>query len=263
MDQHVGRQYRRDGVALSKEMVTDGLPPWLWLIAPLGLAAILVFVAHASPQFYERWLDDESRGLLSAAHVIIPVIAIVVAVRMLNLKMLRDAPWLCAWVAIAAVGAIYLAGEEASWGQHYIGWETPDAWSVLNDQGETNLHNISSWFDQKPRLILEIGIIVGGILVPIYAYFRPAIRQSRFAIILPPAICLPTALLAEISMGSERVIDLWDGGQFIFSRASEVQETYFYFFILLYLLVLSRRIRAYGYRSAPQTGVNSARTILD
>src|SRR3546814_4167282 len=54
-----------------------------------------------------------------------------------------------------------MAGEEASWGQHYAGWLTPDNWQALNDQGETNLHNTSSWLDQKPRTLLEIGVIVG------------------------------------------------------------------------------------------------------
>ena len=166
------------------------------------------------------------------------------AVRILRLLKLRDDSWLFAWVGIAALSCFYIAGEEASWGQHYLGWETPEIWAAVNDQGETSIHNVSSWFDQKPRVILEIGVIVGGILVPIYAYFRPKIRRHRFAIILPPAICLPTALIAEFAMMSDRVIDLLGGKSYIFFRASEVQETYFYWFSLMYLVVLGQRVRA-------------------
>src|SRR3546814_9825984 len=73
---------------------------------------------------------------------------------------------------------------EASWGQHYAGWLTPENWQALNDQGETNLHNTSSWLDQKPRTLLEIGVIVGGILIPMLALRRPALREGRFAIFL-------------------------------------------------------------------------------
>src|SRR3546814_4054045 len=90
-----------------------------------------------------------------------------------------------------------MAGEEASWGQHYAGWLTPENWQALNDQGETNLHNTSSWLDQKPRTLLEIGVIVGGILIPLLALRRPALREGRFALFLPPLACLPVAVRSE------------------------------------------------------------------
>jgi hypothetical protein len=34
------------------------------------------------------------------------------------------------------------AGEEASWGQRIFGWRTPEMWSAINAQAETNLHNL-------------------------------------------------------------------------------------------------------------------------
>ncbi len=230
--------------AFYSEWEADHVSPWLWLVAPLALAPILIGVAHTAPEFYGRWFDDETRGVLSHIQVLVPALAFVLAVRMLWQRPVREQPWLFGWIGVAALGCLYIAGEEASWGQHYVGWVTPEGWLALNDQGETNLHNVSSWFDQKPRQILEAGVVVGGIVVPIYGYFRPKLRRAWFAIILPPAIGLPTALLAEISMGSERVLGLFAGNQFLFSRAAEVQETYFYWFVLLYLIVLDRRMRA-------------------
>ena len=112
---------------------------------------------------------------------------------------MRRSPWLFAWVALAALACLYIAGEEASWGQHQLGWVTPAGWNALNDQGETNLHNISSWFDQKPRLLLEVGVVVGGIVIPLAALRWPQIRYGRLGVILPPVLVLPTALLAEVS----------------------------------------------------------------
>lgn len=70
------------------------------------------------------------------------------------------------WIGLGTLGCLYIAGEEISWGQWFLGWSTPEGWQGLNDQNETNLHNISSWLDQKPRLLLEIGIVTGGLILP-------------------------------------------------------------------------------------------------
>src|SRR3546814_15941194 len=115
-----------------------------------------------------------------------------------------------------------MAGEEASWGQHYAGWLTPENWQALNDQGETNLHNTSSWLDQKPRTLLEIGVIVGGILIPLLALRRPALREGRFALFLPPLACVPVAVTAEASKPYDplQAPGSWD--LVIYHRASAV-----------------------------------------
>ena len=48
-----------------KDLESDHVSPWLWLIAPVALAPILVLLAHTVPDFYAAWLDDETRGVLS------------------------------------------------------------------------------------------------------------------------------------------------------------------------------------------------------
>lgn len=148
------------------------------------------------------------------------------------------------WVAPADIGAIYVAGEEASWGQHFFAWTTPEQWGQINDQNETNLHNVSSWLDQKPRGLLEIGVVVGGIILPLAALRWPAIRRHRLGILVPPLIGLPCALLAEFFRLMEPAYDLLSGRALLVERPSEVQEMYFFAFILLYLVVLRRRVLA-------------------
>ncbi len=41
-------------------------------------------------------------------------------------------------------GAVFLfiGFEEISWGQRIFGWKTPDVWKEINEQNETNLHNL-------------------------------------------------------------------------------------------------------------------------
>ena len=187
-------------------------------------------------------------GILEATHVIVPLISIVLCLRILAQREVRHDRLVFAWILLALVGSVYMAGEEASWGQHYVGWLTPDSWQAVNDQGETNLHNTSSWLDQKPRTLLELGVIVGGIVIPLLALKRPSLRAGRYALFLPPLACLPVALIAEVGKIWERLqsLGLWDA--ILFYQASEVQELYFSLFILLYLIVFRNRLPA---RPAP------------
>ena len=213
---------------------------WLWL--PVAVVLVLFAWPQAFPASYSAWVGGEL-GALESVHVLIPLASLVLACRMLALAQVRRQPLLWIWLALAALGTFYIAGEEASWGQNYLGWETSEGWRALNDQNETNLHNTSSWLDQKPRALLELGVIVGGIAIPLAALRWPAIRRGRLAIILPPFLCLPSAVIAEAVRMSERALNAFAPGSKWFERASEVQELYFYLFILLYLIALHRRLQ--------------------
>ncbi len=221
----------------------EGLPTLLHLWLPLAAALALILTWHLQPDFYRAYMVGEI-GILEATHVIIPLISIVYCLRILLLPEARADRLVFAWIVLGLLGSVYMAGEEASWGQHYAGWLTPESWQAINDQGETNLHNTSSWLDQKPRTLLEIGVIVGGIIIPLLALRRPAIRKGRFALFLPPLVCLPVALIAETGKIWERLQShgLWDFN--IFYQASEVQELYFSLFILFYLIVFRNRLLA-------------------
>ena len=52
------------------------------------------------------------------------------------------------------LGIIYYLLEEISWGQHIFGWESSNFFLKNNHQKETNLHNISSLFNELPRNLL-------------------------------------------------------------------------------------------------------------
>ncbi len=80
--------------------------------------------------------------------------------------------WTAYWLLLWSLASIYFAGEEISWGQWFFQWDTPEYFSQMNDQGETNLHNISSWLDQKPRALVEFLIFFGGVVIPIYTRFK-------------------------------------------------------------------------------------------
>jgi len=65
-----------------------------------------------------------------------------------------DGGWLCFgtrknWLFLF-LALIFLvgAGEEVAWGQHYLGYETPEFWKSRNVQEELTLHNLI-YFNQR------------------------------------------------------------------------------------------------------------------
>ena len=236
----------------------ERLPALLYLWMPLVVALVLSLTWHLNPDLYRAYLVGET-GLLEATHVLVPVISVIVAARILLLPEARGDLMVFVWILLGLLGSVYMAGEEASWGQHYAGWLTPEHWQAINDQGETNLHNTSSWLDQKPRSLLEIGVIVGGIIIPLLALRRPKIREGRFALFLPPLVCLPVAVIGELGKIWERLqsLGLWE--PVIFYQASEVQELYLSLFILFYLIVFRNRVLARRAAGLPARPLAAAR----
>jgi len=219
------------------------LPRWLWLWFPPVVAIIVFGVKLASPLNYDRYIEGEL-GLVELATPVIAFwgfgVGIVVLGRLGQLPILVRG-----WVLSVTLACLYLGGEEVSWGQQLVHWETPSEIATLNDQNETNLHNMSSWFDQKPRLLLELWILIGGIIVPLRhrnaSLSRPANEFWNW--FWPTFECLPTAVLAIAIKLPERYKKIMGLDVLPFEiRWSEPQEYYFALFLLIYLLALRARL---------------------
>ena len=60
-------------------------------------------------------------------------------------KYARQRNWLAMVTAIlVAIVLFVMVGEELSWGQRIFGWATPDSFASINEQSETNLHNLAT-----------------------------------------------------------------------------------------------------------------------
>ena len=112
-------------------------------------------------------------------HWVFPLITALIGLRLIFTDYVWSDPLLIAWCGAMFAGGIYLAGEEASWGQHYFGWSTSDQWSQVNDQQETNLHNTSHLLDQLPRAVLQAGIVIAGIVWPFVLLYKPQFLPRR------------------------------------------------------------------------------------
>lgn len=221
-------------------MIADKpLPRILWLWLPLGWMVIQLIMEFS--------LDDNTLDRIhseNGPHELLQFAAAFIALVLscLTLKTMdRSNKWLVAWVGIATLGSLYISGEEISWGQTFLHWTTPEYWDTINNQQETNLHNTSSWLDQKPRWVLQAGIVVGGLLIPFLRRYKPSALPDRFSVIYPPSTLAITAgLMVAVKLSHE--IGKVAFGANLFFRNSEVVELYMFYFVMLYMIVMRRRL---------------------
>ncbi|MGE4002389.1 MAG: hypothetical protein AB7I48_19445, partial [Planctomycetaceae bacterium] len=223
--------------------------PHRWVTGAALAVPVLMGVAfYAGTPATTRWLWSE-QGPLELSQVLILLFAMGLGLATLVSKgrigAIRRAEldWLAGAICGLALFCGVVAGEESSWGQHLAGWSTPEAWSELNDQHETNLHNISSWADQKPRAIVELGVIVLGIVWPLLDKLTTLRLRPSWRLVLPPVTVLPVALFAEGILLLERGPELLGTRAWAaFPRPSELQELYYYTFFALCMLAWRQRL---------------------
>ena len=210
---------------------------WLWLPI-LGVFAQII-VELFVPAGMKADFHSES-GPHEILQALLTFCAAILALKIMMMPQVRERIWIFLWVMIAFLGCVYITGEEISWGQHILKWNTPEYWSEMNDQGETNFHNTSSWLDQKPRLVLEIGILIGGIIIPMLKYFNVNLPR-HFSLIYPDSRVFVTSIIALGINIADKIDDEMKAVE-ILHRASEVEEVYLFYFVLLYLLYFRQKM---------------------
>ena len=186
------------------------------------------------------WLLKGEGGIIENMTVLFLVLAIGFCISSLSRANRLDVPGLLkGWLFVLIVGAAYFALEEISYGQHLFGWGTAESWKELNDQDETNLHNVHALFDQVPRNLLTLGILVGGVIMPLYRHFQNVEldETSRFYWQWPTLDCVTIGLLAILI---RPVLTVFETEAI---NTGEMKENLIALFILLYSLSIHSRLK--------------------
>jgi len=220
----------------------DWTEAWWWLGVPALTAVFLITAYQLFPEFYTAWVLPEGYSFLELGHFFIPLAASILAFRLLFRDYVRQHRLAFIWLLVVGIGCFYIAGEEHSWGQHLFYWETPEAWSEINRQDETNLHNAFGLLNHIPRTFLEIGILIGGLILPLAAMFRSEVHHNRWALYLPANAMVPVALGWLLFKGAATIHKDLDMAPLV-ERPAESTETFIYMFLLFYVIVCARRVR--------------------
>lgn len=226
------------------------LPIWWWAGIPLAMLLLTFYAYFTSPDLMtllvRRDEHPDGGGIAENGTVLILLPAIAAGIALLRHYHRRLPLWLLGWLLGWLLACVYFAGEEASWGQHYFRWSAPETLQGLNDQNETNLHNISHWLDQKPRTLVELWIVFAGLLVPLIRRFRPrALWAERDGArwFWPTAIGVPTVLAFLFSLAVALVAKKTGRADLHYLGSNELREFYIATFLSSYLLSLWYRLR--------------------
>ena len=239
---------------------------WLWLPLPVVISAELAGLYarqwhtkdtpewEASMAWYQTWFVGEI-SIIELGTALVLLCACIMAVRCLVHPANRAPRQLFPWLVIMSLGSVYFFGEEISWGQHLVGWSTPEWYTDAtgNRQDETNLHNISSWFNQKPRHLFQAWVLIGGVIVPLYARLRgtPISHPDRIMYwFWPTSVATFIAALAILVRVPEWVADgLQKAGRdplydwLTAAPPAELQEFCLGVFLLVYFCSIHRRLQ--------------------
>jgi hypothetical protein len=119
-----------------------------------------------------------------------------------------------------AVLCLFVAGEEISWGQRLLGFQTPGYFRERNIQGELTIHNLSlPWM--RPRRLAFVLVLGYGVVAPILAGVCRPVRTafSRLGVPIPPFGALPAFALAAWLFTSPITATDDEVGELVFSAA--------------------------------------------
>lgn len=160
-------------VETSASRPTWFMPSLPRLLGPV-FGAVVVAGASRSDRLY-RFLVRED-ALLEWTQVVAYLSIVAIAIVAVP-RLWRCGERLSAAVVIGlAVASLVITGEELSWGQRLIGFETPGI-AAGNVQGELTLHN-DERLEESTRLAL-LGVGAYGLLAPLLARRRTPLVPSR------------------------------------------------------------------------------------
>lgn len=222
------------------------LPKWLAFGVPVFML-VYPFILMIPGWNWEEGLDREF-GLVENLTVLFLLAAVIVALRTLPY---RFGKLHAAMLVVLALGAFVFMGEEISWGQHFLGFSTPEKLMELNRQHETNIHNINGTvefiFTKVIRSGLSVGCIVGGLVIPlILTLKKPAFAVGSLNFWLWPSLGAAFVSVLVNTVGvPNKIANHFDTvlSNYYGPHTGEMKEAFLALIILLYAVTQYRVAR--------------------
>ena len=203
--------------------------------------------------FKNYWTEN---GFIENLQVIFVLTSIILLIKV-KFK-LKKFNFIHIFIILKIFALTYYLGEEISWGQHFFKWNSPVIFQEINNQKETNLHNISNLFDQLPRTL----VMLWCIFCPLIFLLLKKFMSLNIFIIRPTFVLSYISILLFLLIGPDLLIDklnlhpghvdqfgkdiheakFYDLITFNFIRLSELHELIFSFYFFIYSYSLSKLV---------------------
>lgn len=214
---------------------------WAGLVLTWGLFVpvnIWATLAHEN----ESWIFGSEKfdgGVVETSTVFFYALAILCAIalfrRASTIYGAKAGPMWRVILMLGILGFIVMIGEEISWGQHWLGFATPESLSQSNLQHEANLHNLIS-----PRLYDMIYQGLGWALIlcpPLAVYFGKTMRDLTITRFLCDCFSWPATYALMVSAGILLQHE-------VFEELSEMVLAFAVFHALLSLALRSKAVQS-------------------
>jgi len=210
-------EWRRKGITTDfKQWLTTEINPeaanwtrrftWLSMLSIGLLTTTMIFAAVPSGLkghlgegwtnafLYERGITENLTAFALLCTAVLTAVSIV-----------RWKNWSRLLIPAALFAAMFFlaAGEEASWGQHWLEFETPEALAKINAQGEMNLHNLYSY---AGNLSMDVFFFLFVVIHPLLRHWFADIRYLGARLSIPrmplPLVAWPFLMLFLTERGS-------------------------------------------------------------
>lgn len=160
-----------------------------------------VYLARTNPTYFVDVYTTEDGLIESLTTLALFSAALVCFYRVLRLRGLRSKRFL-ACCALLGVIMLFGAGEEISWGQRILGFNSPEFFNQNNAQMETNLHNMVVGSVKLNKLVFGklLAIGVGLYLLVLPVVYQRSARYRGWLDNLGVPIARPYQLLSIVAL---------------------------------------------------------------
>jgi hypothetical protein len=219
-----------------------------WAVSPrvalslaVGPLIVAAFIALTIPYraLYAALIEEDGivEWLQIGALIGLVIVGAAIAVRLLSRRRIVFG----LLYLLATVAAVFILGEEISWGQRILGWVTPEHLVHLNRQGETNIHNIGQTLQVLNLVMMTVAFVAAAVPVAWRLWAGDRHRLPEEYLLVPPVFLATSFLLAAVY----RLVRfaLIPEGRYVISRYQEATELAFYAALLAFAFLVFRRLR--------------------
>ena len=164
---------------------------------PISLMLLImtmkVILGHDSREYI---MMNTEGGLIEYGTSLAYILAFVFSIPIANYFLNQKRKWWGILYYLFAFGLLFIALEEISWGQRFLGWQTPDFFLTHNSQKDTTIHNLEWFRHYLHNIYILIGFVgsFGWLIIGKNSLIRYFIPSWFVSIYFLPSLVIFTIL---------------------------------------------------------------------